>query len=164
MGPWQHGDVTDLTTPGEAGPQAPERGSAVSVRLIAVVIVVAVMAAAVAGRAWFDIGAPRPLPGTPLAIQTDAPLASGATCPSTVIPPARLVVRGGSLVLLAASDGTDIPVAWPAGYAGRLDQGHGGLYDGAGYLVAAAGETIQERFFGAPSGDGEFHVCRVAGD
>jgi hypothetical protein len=136
----------------------------VSGRVIAIVIVGAVVAAAVVGRAWLDTGSSRPLPGTPLAIQTGTPLASGIGCPGTSIPPARLVVLGSSLVLLAANDGTEIPVVWPAGYAARLDQGHGGLYDGAGYLVAVAGETIQERFFGAEATDGAFHVCRVAGD
>jgi hypothetical protein len=153
-----------MTTSDAAEPQAPERGSAASGRVIAVVIVVAVIAAAAAGWFWLDIGAARPLPGTPLAIQTGGAPASGAACPATAIRPARLAVRGGSLVLLGASDGADIPVVWPAGYAARLDQGRGGLYDGAGYLVATEGETIQERFFGAPSGDGAVHVCRVAGD
>ncbi len=132
--------------------------------MIAIAIVVAVVAVAVIGRAWLDIGATRPLPGTPLAIQTDAAAASGTACPPTPIPPARLTVSDGSLVLLRASDGTEIAVVWPAGYAARLDQGHGGLYDGAGYLVATAGEPIQERFFGAASADGKIHVCRVAGD
>ena len=164
-GPWQHGSVTNgVNTPDEADPQVPARGSGVSGRVIAVAMVVLVIAAAVVGRAWLDIGSSRPLPGTPLAIQIDAPPASGAACPATAIPPARLAVRDTSLVLLAASDGADIPVVWPAGYTARLDQGRGELYDGAGYLVAVAGETIQDRFFGAPSGDGAFHVCRVAGD
>jgi hypothetical protein len=164
-GPWQHGDVTDdATTPGAAEPHVPARGSGVSGRVIAVVIVVAVVAAAVVGRAWLDIRATRSLPGTPLAIQTDAVPASGAACPTTPIPPARLVVRVGSLALVAAKDGADLAVVWPAGYAARLDQGRGGLYDSTGYLVAREGESIQERFFGPLAGDGAVHVCHVARD
>ncbi|HEY5629948.1 MAG TPA: hypothetical protein VIR16_10590 [Candidatus Limnocylindrales bacterium] len=142
----------------------PSAGSGVSGRVIAIVIVVAVVAAAVVGRAWLDLGGARALPGTPLAIQTDAPAPSAAACGTTGLPPARLAVSDGSLVLLRASDGAEISVAWPAGYAARLDQGHGALYDPTGYLVATAGEPIQERFFGTASGDGTFHVCRVAGD
>ncbi len=133
-------------------------------RAIAIVIVVAVVVAAVVGRAWLDIGATRPLPGTPLAIQTDAPAPTGAACPQTAIGPARLAISDASLVLLRATDGAEIAVAWPAGYTGRLDQGHGALFDPTGYLVARTGETIQDRFFGATSADGAFHVCRVARD
>jgi hypothetical protein len=154
----------EAATPGDADAHAEPRGSGVSGRVIAIVIVVAVVAAAVVGRAWLDIRSTRPLPGTPLTIQTEASSASGATCPATPIGPARLAVRGTYLALLSASDGSDIAVVWPAGYAARLDQGRGGLYDAAGYLVAAEGASIQERFFGARGGDGSVHVCRVARD
>jgi hypothetical protein len=154
----------DVTTSGETDPQVAVHGAGVSGRVIAIVIVVAVVLAAVVGRAWLDIRATRPLPGTPLAIQTGTAPGSGAACPTTPLPPTRLAVRDASLVLLVASDGADIAVVWPAGYAARLDQGRGGLYDATGYLVAAEGAPIQERFFAATSGDGAVHVCRVARD
>lgn len=155
--------IDDAPTPGTADADVTPRGSSVSGRVIAIVIVVAVVAAAVVGRAWFDIGGTRPLPGTPLSIQT-ASGPAGAACPTTAIPPTRLAVRGSSLVLLGAGDGADIAVVWPAGYAARVDQGRGGLYDAAGYLVATEGAPILERFFGSVSPDGTVHVCRVARD
>lgn len=139
-------------------------GPGVSGRLIAIVMMVAVVAAAVAGWIWFDIGGTRPLPGDPLTIQTDPAPTQGATCGKDVIPPAKLLVVGDALILIAANGGDEIPVAWPHGYAARLNQGRGELYDPAGYLVAAEGQSIQERFFGSPGSDGAFHVCRVARD
>lgn len=144
--------------------EAPERGSAASGRLVALVIVIVVVVAALAGRALLDVGAPRSLPGTPLAIRTDAAAVAASDCGRQLVPPARLLVRGDALVLVAADGGADLDVVWPAGYAGRLDQGHGGLYDTRGFLVAVAGETVQERYFGSLAPDGAFHVCRVAGD
>jgi hypothetical protein len=146
------------------GLQPAPTGPGVSGRVIAVVMVVAVIAAAVAGWVWFDIGGARPLPGEPLTIQTDPAPAPGTTCAKDVIPPAKLLVVGDALDLVASNGGADIPVAWPAGYAARLNLGRGELYDPAGYLVAAEGQSIQERFFGAPGADGVFHVCRVARD
>ena len=53
---------------------------------------------------------------------------------------------------------------WPAGYAARLDQGRGELFDGTGYIVAAEGGVIQDRLSGGVGSDGAFHVCRVARD
>lgn len=144
--------------------RAPGRGSAASGRVVAVAIVIVVAVAALAGRALLDVGGPRSLPGTPLTIQTDATAVPAGECGRQLVPPARLVVRGDALVLVAADGGADLDVVWPAGYAGRLDQGHGGLYDGRGFLVAVAGETVQERYFGSTAPDGAFHVCRVAGD
>lgn len=139
-------------------------GRAASGRLIAVVIVVAVVVAAVAGYLWFDIKGTRPLPGEPLAIVTDPPPVAGATCAKNVIPPAKLLVVGDSLVLIASNGGEEIPVAWPNGYAARLNQGRGELYGVRGFLVAVENDNIQERFYGAAGADGVFHICKVARD
>lgn len=133
-------------------------------RLAAITIVVVVVAAGIAGWLWLDVGGARPLPGDPLTIATDPPPPSGFACGRSVIPPARLLVDGDNLILVASNGGAEIPAVWPSGYAARLNQGRGGLYDPAGYLVASEGENIQERFFGSPGAGGAFHVCRVARD
>lgn len=133
-------------------------------RLVAVGVVVVALVVAVAGVLLLDARSARPLPGTPLAIRTDSPAPSGFVCGTAVIPPARLRVAGAALILTAANGGAVIDVAWPAGYAARLALGRGGLYDPLGYLVAADGETIQQRFFGSTSGAGTFHVCRITRD
>jgi len=146
------------------GPEGPTEGSPVSGRLMAALLVLATVVVAVAGYAWLDLHGQRPLPGTPLAIRTDPPLPSGSACGQDVLPPARLRVAGERLILVVAQDGTEIPVAWPAGYAARDVGGRGGLYDPGGFLVAQDGESIQGRFFGSPAADGTFHVCRVARD
>ena len=139
-------------------------GSSVSGRVIAVVLVVAVVVIAVAGFAWLDVNGHRTLPGDPLSIQTDPPPPSGFVCGADVIPPSRLLVVGDSLTLIASDGGADIAVVWPADYAARLVQGIGGLYDPTGFLVAQEGENLQERFFGSTEPDGAFHVCRIASD
>jgi len=137
----------------------------VSGRILAIGMVAVVLVVGVVGWFWLDIGGVRQLPGTPLVIETDPPPPSGFVCGSDVVPPARLLVDGDALVVVAADGGADLPVAWPAGYAARDDQGHGGVYDPDGYLVAQTGETIQERFFGSVGADGVvFHICRVARD
>jgi hypothetical protein len=141
-----------------------KRGSPVSGRVMAVVIVVAVVATFLVGRAWLDIRAPRALPGTPLTIQIDPAPGSGFVCGKDVIEPSRLLVVGDALTMIASQGGADIPVVWPAGYAAREDQGRGGLYDPTGYLVAWEGENLQERFFGSAGSDGTFHVCKIARD
>lgn len=152
-------------TMGEDGEREPaQRGSPASGRLVAVVLIVAVVVIFVAGQAWLDIRAPRPLPGTPLTVLNDPPPPSGFVCGSAAIPPARLLVVGDALTLIAANGGADIQVVWPAGYAAREVRGIGGLYDPTGYLVAQEGENLQERFFGSWAGDGVFHVCRIARD
>jgi hypothetical protein len=153
----QRADETD--EPGASG-----GGTPISGRVITIVLLVAVVVAGIAGWLWLDVNAVRPLPGTPLSIQSDPPPPSGFVCGTQLIPPARLVVRGGTLVLVASDGGADIPAVWPAGYAARLDQGRGGLYNPTGYLVAAEGQNIQERFYGSPGADGAFHVCRVTRD
>jgi hypothetical protein len=140
------------------------KGSPMSGRIMAAVIVVAVLATFLVGRAWLDIRAPRALPGTPLAIANDPVAASGFVCGQDVIGPSRLLVVGDSLTLIASNGGADVPVVWPAGYAAREDQGRGGLYDTTGYLVAQEGENLQERFFGSAGSDGTFHVCKIASD
>lgn len=144
--------------------EAEPRGQAVSGRLLAVLIVVAMAVIAVTGWVWLDIRGTRALPGTPLTIRTEATSASGSACGSQVIPPARLLVVGDALTLIAADGGADIPVTWPAGYAAREDQGIGGLYDPTGYVVARENQNILERFYGAPGSDGTFHVCRITRD
>ena len=164
--------MTDDGTGGSVGSSAAEAenldeaatGSPVSGRVMAVVIVVAVLATFLIGRAWLDIRAPRALPGTPLTIANDPVPTSGFVCGKDVIAPSRLLVVGDGLALIASKDGADIPVVWPAGYAAREDQGRGGLYDPTGYLVAWEGENLQERFFGSAGSDGTFHVCKIARD
>jgi hypothetical protein len=151
-------DEADLDT------EPAERGRAVSGRLAAIVMVVVVVAAGVVGWLWLDVGAKRPLPGDPLTIATDPPPPAGFVCGGSMIPPARLLVDGDNLILVASDGGADIPTVWPSGYAARLYQGLGGLYDPTGYLVASEGENIQERFFGSFGADGAFHVCRIASD
>jgi hypothetical protein len=153
------GDEPEMADRPEGG-----RGASVSGRALAAVLVVGVLAVAVAGWLGLDMAAHRDLPGTPLAIQTDPPLASGVACGSQVIPPARLLVVRDALTLVASNGGADIAVVWPSGYAARDDQGRGGLYDPSGYLVAQEGENLQERFFGAADAHGTFHVCRIARD
>ena len=143
---------------------ATKRGSPVSGRVLAVVIVVAVVATFLLGRAWLDIRAPRALPGTALTIQNDPAPAAGSVCGKDAIEPSRLLVVGDALTLIASKGGADIPVIWPAGYAAREDLGRGGLYDPTGYLVAFEGENLQERFFGSAGSDGTFHVCKIARD
>jgi hypothetical protein len=155
--------MTDRVTSGADDYEPPE-GMPVSGRALALVLLVAVAAVAVVGVLLLDVGGQRELPGTPLAIRTDPPPSTGFVCGSGVLPPARLLVVGDALTLIAADGGADIPVVWPAGYAGREDQGRGGLYDPAGYLVAQEGENLQERFFGSAASDGTFHVCRIARD
>ena len=155
--------MTDAET-GEAEEFEPAGGSPVSGRILAIVLVVAVVAVAVVGWLWLDVNGQRTLPGTPLTVQTDPPPASGFACGAEVIPPARLLVVGDALTLVASDGGADIPVAWPSGYAAREDQGRGGLYDPTGFLVAQEGENLQERFYGSAAPDGTFHVCRIAGD
>lgn len=155
--------MTDRRSAG-ADEDEPPGGSSVSGRVLAVVLVVAVAVVAAAGFVWLDVRAQRALPGTPLAIRTDPPPAAGFVCGGDELPPARLLVVGNALTLIAANDGADIPVVWPAGYAAREDQGRGGLYDPTGYLVAQEGENLQERFFGSTGGDGAFHVCMIARD
>jgi len=143
------------------------RGLPVSGRIMAAVIVVAVLATFLIGRASLDIRAPRALPGTPLAIANDPVPASGFVCGKDVIGPARLLVVGDGLTLIASNGGADIPVVWPAGYAAREYQGRGGLYDPTGYLVAWEGENLQERFFGSGGSGGSggpFRVCKIARD
>ena len=154
--------MTDVET-GETEQFEPAGGWPVSGRVLAVVLVVAVVVVAVAGWLWLDVNGQRALPGTPLAIGTDPLPASGFVCGTDVIPPARLLVVGDALTLIASDGGADIAVVWPAGYAAREDQGRGGLYDPTGYLVAQEGENLQERFFGSAS-DGTFHVCKIARD
>jgi hypothetical protein len=156
--------TTDEQTVGQDGLEPTPQGSPTSGRVVAAILVVAVVAAAVLGWLWLDIGGSRPLPGTPLAIQTDPPPAPGFVCGRDVIPPARLLVDGDALILIASNGGDEIPVVWPAGYAAREDQGRGGIYDPSGYLVAREGQNIQERFFGSPGADKAFHVCRIARD
>ncbi len=155
--------MTDRVTAG-ADEDEPPGGTPVSGRVLAVALLVAVVLVAAGGFLWLDIGTHRALPGTPLTISTGPPPAAGFVCGSGVLPPARLLVVGDALTLIAADGGADIRVVWPAGYAAREDQGRGGLYDPAGYLVAQEGENLQERFFGSAAGDGAFHVCRIAGD
>jgi hypothetical protein len=155
--------MTDAETGATDGIE-PVGGSPVSGRSLAVLLVVAVVAVTVAGWLWLDVNGQRALPGTALTIQTDPPPVLGAACGTDVIPPARLLVVGDALTLIASDGGADIPVAWPSGYAAREDQGRGGLYDPAGYLVAQEGENIQERFYGSATPDGTFHVCRIARD
>jgi len=140
------------------------QGSPVSGRILAAVIVVAVVVTFLVGRAWLDIRAPRALPGNPLTIQNDPAPPSGFVCGKDVVAPSRLLVVGDSLTLIASQGGADIPAVWPAGYAAREDQRRGGLYDPTGYLVAREGENLQERFFGSAASDGTFHVCRIARD
>jgi hypothetical protein len=166
--------MTDDDTVGAGGANAPAddggdlgeaaKGSPKSGRIMAAVIVVAVLATFLVGRAWLDIRAPRALPGTPLTIANDPVPASGFVCGKDVIGPSRLLVVGDGLTLIASNGGADIPVVWPAGYSAREDQGRGGLYDTTGYLVAWEGENLQERFFGSAGSDGTFHVCRIARD
>ncbi len=144
--------------------EAPPGGGGISGRIVAVAIVVLVTLAAVVGTIVLDLGATRALPGTPLTIRTDPPLPSGAACDLAGLVPARLVVRDGALVLVAAKDGATIDVVWPSGYAARLDQGRGELFDPKGYIVAAEGSVIQERLSGGLGADGAFHVCTVARD
>ena len=162
--------MTDDETVGVADPEgadevdATKRGSPVSGRVMAAVIVVAVVATFLVGRAWLDIRAPRALPGTQLTIANDPAPEPGFVCGKGVIGPSRLLVVGDSLTLIASNGGADIPVVWPAGYAARDDQGRGGLYDPTGYLVAWEGENLQERFFGSAGSDGTFHVCKIARD
>ncbi|MFN8630886.1 MAG: hypothetical protein U0838_11380 [Chloroflexota bacterium] len=143
---------------------APPSGSPVSGRIMAVLLVVAVIVVGVGTFVWLDIRGDRPLPGDPLTIQNDPPPPSGFVCGKDVIPPARLLVVGESLTLIASNGGAEIPVVWPAGYAAREDQGRGGLYSPTGYLVAREGQNIQERFFGSAAPDGTFHVCKIARD
>ena len=139
-------------------------GTPVSGRIMALVLLVAVVVVGAAAFVWLDIRAPRELPGTPLSIQNDPPAASGAACGKDVIPPSRLLVVGDSLTLIASDGAADIAVVWPAGYAAREAAGRGGLYDTTGYLVAQEGENLQERFFGSMAPDGTFHVCRITRD
>lgn len=160
---WAEVGVADGEAVG-GGPEEPTEGSPVSGRLMAALLVIATVVVAVVGYAWLDLHGQRPLPGTPLAIGTAAPLPSGSACGRDVLPPARLQVAGERLILVAAQGGTEIPVAWPAGYAARDVGGRGGLYDPSGFLVAQDGESIQGRFFGSPAPDGTFLVCRVARD
>jgi hypothetical protein len=139
-------------------------GSPVAGRLLAIALVVAVVVVGASAFAWLDIRGQRALPGDPLTIANDPPPPSGFVCGSDVIPPARLLVVGDGLTLIASLGGADIAVAWPAGYAAREADGRGGLYDPAGYLVAQEGENLQERFFGSTGADRTFHVCRIARD
>jgi hypothetical protein len=156
--------MTDDGTGEADDADGPRRGSPVSGRVLAFVIVVAVVATFLVGRSWLDIRAPRVLPGTALTIQNDLAPASGFVCGKDVIAPSRLLVVGDALTLIASKGGADILVVWPAGYAAREDQGRGGLYDPTGYLVAWEGENLQERFFGSAGSDGSFHVCKIARD
>jgi hypothetical protein len=139
-------------------------GSRANGRIMAIILVVAVVAVGLGTFVWLDIRGQRALPGDPLTIQNDPPLASGVACGKDVIRPAQFLVVGDSLTLIASQGGADISAVWPAGYAAREDQGRGGLYDPTGYLVAREGQNIQERFFGSAAADGTFHVCRIVRD
>lgn len=139
-------------------------GSAVSGRVLAIVLLVAVVVVGLGTFVWLDIRGTRPLPGDPLTIANDPTPPSGFVCGKDVIPPSRLLVVGDGLTLIASQGGADIAVVWPAGYAGREVQGRGGLYDANGYLVAQEGENLQERFFGTATADGTFHVCKIVRD
>jgi hypothetical protein len=139
-------------------------GSAVSGRMLAIVLMIAVVVVGVGTFVWLDIRGQRALPGDPLTIQNDPPPPSGFVCGKDVIPPSRFLVVGDALTLIASNGGADIPVVWPAGYAASEDQGRGGLYDPTGYLVAQEGENLQERFFGSTAPDGTFHVCKITRD
>ena len=156
--------MAEDATGSRTGQDPAERGTPVSGRVMGVVLLLAVVAVGVGAFVWLDIRAPRDLPGTALTIANDPPAASGASCGTDVIPPARLLVVGDSLTLIASDGGADIAVVWPAGYAAREAAGRGGLYDATGYLVAQEGENLQERFFGSTAADGTFHVCRIARD
>lgn len=139
-------------------------GSPVSGRILAILLVVAVVVVGLGTFVWLDIRGQRELPGDPLTIQNDPPPASGFVCGKDRIPPSRFLVVGENLTLIASNGGAEIAVVWPAGYAAREDQGRGGLYDPTGYLVAREGQNIQDRFFGSTSADGVFHVCKIARD
>ena len=120
-----------------------------------VVVVLAVVAIANGVRP------PHVLPGTPLSLRTEPDPSITLGCAAAAVVPSALTVRDGALVLLPAGAATVIEVVWPHGFAARLVDGRGALFDDWGSQLASEGDVFDGTLGGGVGTDDLFHICSV---